>query len=143
MITAFPEIDASNFKLKSDYDLSLRWYDPRLKFRDLNNLTEFNDLSENDKTYLWSPKLEFVNALGPVTKGLDEATSIRLIKEEKDSLPEDFTLDREAKLFSGKTNSIALSRRYSQDHTCKFDLYYFPFDSQVQQFFKILLNSEY
>ena len=36
-----------------------------------------------------------------------------------------------AKVFSGRTNSIALTRRYSQEHSCKFDLYYFPFDAQV------------
>ena len=55
-ISAFPEIDSSNFKVKSDYDLNLRWYDPRLKFRDLHNLTEFNDLTADDKTLLWSPR---------------------------------------------------------------------------------------
>ena len=94
-IGAFPEIDPNSFKLKSDYDLNLRWYDPRLKFRDLNSLEEFNDLDEKVKTHLWTPKLSFVNALGPVSKALDEAASVRLIKEEVDALPEDFSLPRE------------------------------------------------
>ncbi len=36
-----------------------------------------------------------------------------------------------ATLFSGRRNSIELSRRLAQEHTCRFRLYYFPFDSQV------------
>ena len=97
-INAFPDIDSAGFKVKSDYDLSLRWYDPRLKFQDLNNLTEYNDLGPADKTFLWSPRLEISNALGEsVSPGslVDEASSVRVIKEELEAMPEDFSLDRE------------------------------------------------
>ncbi len=113
-ISAFPEVDSAAFRVRSEYDLSLRWYDPRLRFRDLNNLTEFNDLGESDRTYLWSPRLEIPNALGVGSgsgdrKGgaraggerlVDEAASLRLIKEDLEPLAEDFSLDREGTNFS-------------------------------------------
>ncbi|XP_059086853.1 uncharacterized protein LOC131883401 isoform X1 [Tigriopus californicus] len=130
-IGAFPEIDSTNFKVNSDYDINLRWYDPRLKFRDLNNETKFNGLNAEESTHLWSPKLEFVNALGPVKQDRDDFGSLRLIKEETEALPQDFSLSREARLYSGEKNSISLQRRYSLDHSCEFDLYYYPFDTQV------------
>ena len=97
-INSFPDIDSAGFKVKSDYDLSLRWYDPRLKFQDLNNLTEYNDLGPADKTFLWSPRLEISNALGEsVSPGslVDDASSVRVIKEELQAMPEDFSLNRE------------------------------------------------
>lgn len=36
-----------------------------------------------------------------------------------------------AMLFSGKNNSILLTREYYQDYSCEFDLHYYPFDTQV------------
>ena len=97
-INAFPDVDSAGFKVKSDYDLRLRWYDPRLKFQDLHNLTEYNDLGPADRTYLWSPRLEISNALGEaVSPGslVDDASSVRVIKEELEAMPEDFSLSRE------------------------------------------------
>ena len=97
-INAFPNVDSEGFKVKSDYDLRLRWYDPRLKFQDLYNLTEYSDLGPADRTYLWSPRLEISNALGEaVSPGslVDDASSVRVIKEELEAMPEDFSLSRE------------------------------------------------
>ena len=105
-INAFPDVDSAGFKVKSDYDLRLRWYDPRLKFQDLHNLTEYNDLGPADRTYLWSPRLEISNALGEsVSPGslVDDASSVRVIKEELEAMPEDFSLSREGEpaIFEG------------------------------------------
>ncbi len=36
-------------------------------------------------------------------------------------------------LFSGAKNSISLTREYYQECACEFDLYYYPFDTQVIQ----------
>lgn len=34
-------------------------------------------------------------------------------------------------LFSGKTNSILMTREYYQEYSCRFNLLYYPFDTQV------------
>ena len=36
-----------------------------------------------------------------------------------------------AMLFSGKTNSILMTREYYQEYSCRFNLLYYPFDTQV------------
>ena len=36
-----------------------------------------------------------------------------------------------AMLFSGKDNSIYMTREYFQEYSCAFDLKYYPFDTQV------------
>ena len=63
-IFALPSIDTVNLKFTSDLYLNLRWYDPRLQFMNLNNATTLNSLSSEDKKYIWTPRLVFVNALG-------------------------------------------------------------------------------
>ena len=39
-----------------------------------------------------------------------------------------------AMLFSGKDNSIYMTREYFQEYSCAFDLKYYPFDTQVNYF---------
>ena len=97
-ITAFPNLDPSHKEFTSDHTLNLRWYDPRLIFRDLNNKTTFNKLDSKSKKYIWKPQLAFLNALGPTTEEQslhDEFTSVTLNKENKAYLDEDISLPRE------------------------------------------------
>ena len=99
-IAAFPNIDPSHEEFTSDHTLNLRWYDPRLIFRDLSNKTTFNSLNSKDKKYIWKPQLAFLNALGPTAVELnlhDEFTSVTLNKENKEYLNEDISLSREGK----------------------------------------------
>ena len=99
-ITAYPKIDTANQKLTTDFDLNLRWYDPRLIFRDLKADEVFNDLTPEDKKFIWSPRLELPNALGSVPKEFDdESTTVMLSMENEETLPEDFSLDREGMTF--------------------------------------------
>jgi len=44
-MTSYPRIDASNSRITTDYDLNLKWYDPRLIFRNLKPDETFNDLA--------------------------------------------------------------------------------------------------
>ena len=104
-ISAFPKIDPSHEEFTSDHTLNLRWYDPRLIFRDLNNKTTFNNLNPRDKKYIWKPQLSFLNALGPSTEEQslhDEFSSVTLNKENKKYLDEDVSLPREGTFISSK-----------------------------------------
>ena len=112
-ISAFPKIDPSHLEFTSDYSLNLRWYDPRLIFRDLNNKATFNNLDEKDKKYIWKPQLAFLNALGPtvVENNLDDAfASVTLNKEDKEYMEEDISLPREGNVSDNKciTNNIII-----------------------------------
>ncbi len=64
-VLAFPYIETINLKFTADFYLNLKWYDLRIDFRDLNNVTSLNTLSQSDIKRLWTPKLGFTNALGP------------------------------------------------------------------------------
>lgn len=151
-ILAFPDIDNVNLKFTTDFFLNLRWYDLRVDFKDLNNITSLNSLSEKARDTIWTPQLAFVNALGPFQTVADEMTSGVLIREGH-PLQEDLSISTEGKnkvtwvvilwslklfhfnlsamLFSGRENSIMITREYYQEYSCDFDLKYYPFDTQV------------
>jgi len=93
-VLAFTAIETVALKFTSDMYLRLRWYDLRIDFRDLNNVTLLNALSADDKNAIWSPQLAFTNALGPFQTIKDELTSGVLIRE-GNPLPEDITLSTE------------------------------------------------
>ena len=64
-VLAFPFIETVALKFTADFYLNLKWYDLRIDFRDLNNVTSLNTLSRADQDAIWTPKLGFTNALGP------------------------------------------------------------------------------
>ncbi len=45
-------IDTVNLKFSSDYVLTMKWYDARLTFNDLNKDTSFNRLKQEEKLTL-------------------------------------------------------------------------------------------
>ena len=132
-----------------------RWYDLRIDFRDLNNISSLNSMNDNDRSVIWVPKLGFVNALGPFQTVVDDLVTGLLIREDETPLSEEISLPIEgtrevnfiyssrrihlnkafittsAMLFSGKTNSILMTREYYQEYSCNFHLMYYPFDTQV------------
>jgi hypothetical protein len=93
-VLAFPFIETVNLKFTADFFLNLRWYDLRIDFRDLNNVTSLNSLSYTDSEVIWSPRLGFTNALGPFQTVVDRLTSGVLVREDN-PLPEDITLSTE------------------------------------------------
>ena len=62
---------------------------------------------------------------------VDELTTGVLVREDESPEPEDITLSTEAMLFSGRRNAIYLTREYYQEYACRFDLIYYPFDTQL------------
>ena len=86
-------------KFTADFYLNLRWYDSRIYFRDLNNVTSLNALSLQDKEGIWTPRLAFTNALGPLQTEKDSLTTGVLIRN-GNPLPEDISLSTEGESLS-------------------------------------------
>ena len=95
-VLAFPFIETVNLKFTADFFLNLRWYDLRIDFRDLNNITFLNSLSNSDRDAIWTPRLGFTNALGPFQTVMDSLSTGVLVRE-GDPLREDITLSTEGK----------------------------------------------
>ena len=84
-------------KFTADFTLNLRWYEPRLNFYDLNNVTSLNSLSKKDLDRIWTPHI-YVSALGGAHTQSYLSTSGVVIREHN-PLPEDMSLPKEGILF--------------------------------------------
>lgn len=61
----------------------------------MNNITRLNSLDEFDRSNIWVPKLNFVNALGLFQTVVDDLASGVLVREDTAPLPEDMSLSNE------------------------------------------------
>ena len=87
-VLAFPSIETVNLKFTADFYLQLRWFDSRIDYQDLNSVTSLNSLSKLGRDSIWTPRLAFTNALGPVQTLVDELTE-GLLHREGNPLSED------------------------------------------------------
>ena len=124
-------IDTIDLQFTADYYINLRWYDGRLVFKDLNTKSLLNGVQTADLQRLWSPQLAFIDALGPYQTKVDDL-SVATIVLERSPRSDDLSQSLEYYGFDAYTNAINLEREYYQDFACEFDLYYYPFDTQVR-----------
>ena len=129
-ILALPKIDTLGLSFTSDFDLLMRWVDPRLTFFDLRELTELNSLSSRIQSGIWSPKLGFTNA--KIIGGtLVDDTTATIVEKNGLPAPDDVSRGVEASVYSGADCYILQKREYFVDWTCDYNLLFYPFDTQV------------
>ena len=107
-------------------NLIMEWKDYRLTF--VNLQADGNLLDQESKGMIWIPPLQFKNSQRRTLKNDEEAT-ISIIRSGKFRLNEIHEV-HEARLYKGDENDLRYSRRYQMDFKCKYDLVFYPFDSQ-------------
>ena len=125
-----PKIDTLGLSFTADFDLNMRWVDPRLTFFNLREMTDLNSLSFKIQSRIWSPKLGFTNA--KIIGGtLVDDTAATIV--EKNGIPAEDDVKRavEANVYSGADCNILQKREYFVDWTCDYNLLFYPFDTQV------------
>ena len=115
--------------LTLQYILYLEWRDARLNFENLKADSHQNTLDQESKSRIWIPELEFYNTENKDSTINDEKAYITIKREGT------FTLNRPQELkntqiYSGKDNPMTISRVYSTDFICTFDMVWYPFDTQ-------------
>ena len=110
------------------FELSLTWFDDRLTFWNLRNLTDRNVLTKSDTETIWVPRVQFSNTDHHGMLNLEDPRmsvarlggALRTPMEElKDSLR-----------YSGKDNPIIFKKIQAQSFICEFALRSYPFDTQ-------------
>ena len=129
-ILEFPKIDTLGLSYSSDFELLMRWVDPRLTFFDLRELTELYSLSSRIQSGIWSPKLGFTNA--KIIGGtLVDDTTATIVEKNGLPAPDDVSRGVVASVYSGADCYILQKREYFVDWTCNYNLLFYPFDMQV------------
>ncbi len=109
--------------------LSMMWYDQRLEYRNLRLRAESNMVSEEDREKLWIPSLVFNNTDDNLRTILDQDTLFMILREGEHTF-NPLSETSEDLVYSATENRLMLSRLYTIELKCFFELTMFPFDHQ-------------
>ncbi|XP_071530506.1 uncharacterized protein [Panulirus ornatus] len=127
-LTRIAEVDDINMAITLEFWLSLTWIDNRLKLRHLNEKKKDTILSEVDAQKVWQPRYQLVNLDGGQKELLSNNLMVRSANNA--TTPHFNSVDMDP-VYLGAANKISLNQRYIARVTCYFELYAYPFDSQV------------
>nr|XP_027229707.1 glycine receptor subunit alpha-4-like [Penaeus vannamei] len=122
-------IDTTTMLLSVSYNLRMTWFDNRLTFNNLKNLTRLNTVSLDQVAGLWRPRLGFINTDDIQNTAVDADAVTTVVKLDQTFAP-DLSNPYEVEVYRGDTNPISSTRKYSTVYTCNFDLVLYPFDIQ-------------
>ena len=96
----------------------------------LKEYTLLNSMNEKDKDRIWIPNIVFDNCPARTYVQIDALSSLNVIR--RGNFLKKFTFEQnEYQEFQGKENPIIFENIYFLKLTCKFDLHYYPFDTQA------------
>ena len=108
----------------------MSWIDPRVAFLNLKHETYHNILPETEKRFLWCPRVTFSNTPAQDWSVTDNETLVTVRREGAPVVsmdPDTSTVNK----FSGRENSMTMTRVYSTSWLCDYDMANYPFDTQI------------
>ena len=127
---------ASIRESKNEIDLKfmvvLQWLDFRAVYYNLKNESSQNILDEQDVKNLWIPNLFYQNNKdNDNTKTALDRSDLKILRKGKFARSGLEVAD-EIEIFEGSENPIQLSQSLTKEFKCKYELVFFPFDTQVK-----------
>ncbi|XP_042208523.1 uncharacterized protein LOC121856845 [Homarus americanus] len=123
-LKGFSQVDIRDMKLTVDFSIIITWFDLRLRYKNLKDLSDLNFIQPS---LVWTPSLELVNADFPNTyKTAAVLTVVRQSPPEED----DPRLPAHDELYEGSKNPLRLNQKFNAPFSCTMDLRNFPFDNQ-------------
>ena len=131
------DMEETNHKIDFQFQITLEWREnERVKYYNLKKHTSLNALSDTDIEKLWLPIVIYDNTDQKETSRLGEYgngewnTPVSIIREGNFTRSDIDVLD-ETEIFEGGENTISMEQVYTWQFQCKYNLLYYPFDTQV------------
>ena len=112
-ILAFPDISTLQMSFLCDYNLLMRWVDPRLQFYNLVDTFALNSLSASKQAQLWTPILSFPNARQAEGSLVDSGSNTVALKLGS-PLEDDISRSVEAFIYEGVDSPLVMTRYGAQ-----------------------------
>ena len=109
--------------------LKILWFDHRLQFNNLKNITSMNTFPVREKEQLWIPDVVFSNTETREGIEMDRKAFLTVRKLGKYK-PEDIQILANRLVFKGSENPIIYTRPFRVQLTCTFNVAWYPFDFQ-------------
>ena len=113
-------------------ETKLKWFDGRAKFYNLKKEMLLNTIQMKDVERMWISKIIYSNMKGgeKTKETIDDA--IMYVEREGAPAFSGLEIVDENEIFDGKENRLHLHVEFTSVFTCKFQLRFFPFDTQVK-----------
>ena len=109
--------------------LKMKWFDSRLRFKNLKDEIDLNSFLPSENTEIWVPELIFENTEEKPSTSTDDKSTIKVDKLGKFKLS-DIAENQNIQYFAGSENPISTSRFYNQRFICDYQMAWYPFDIQ-------------
>ena len=116
--------------LELKFKISLEWRDARVMFYNIKPDENMNTLTMEEQLDLWTPTLVFWNTKEQLRTVNDKNTFASIKQEGNGSIIEK-EINEDIQVFQGSENSIFLSRVYSSQFYCEYNMAWYPFDIQT------------
>ena len=101
----------------------MSWFDKRITFSNLLEDITKNSLSKKEKSQVWTPRLVFENTKTKLPTLLDDTTIIEVKSVNvSDFTLSDRTFNEAVKQYDGEKNPMIMSRFYSVELHCEFQM---------------------
>ncbi|KAK3850714.1 hypothetical protein Pcinc_042595 [Petrolisthes cinctipes] len=123
------DVQTVKMTMKLSYEIEMSWFDNRLNYFNLKTNDSLNSPRLDTMRKLWSPLVKLLNT-DTIDSSLlaDDATT--LVRRLVPPLGRDEGAAAEVDIYSGEENPLSVSRKYSTEYACRFDLTLYPFDNQ-------------
>ena len=115
---------------RTQFELFLKWKDPRITFWNLKFDQELNTLVSEEASSIWTPIMVLENT-DKKTRTVTDDESLISIFREGDFVRSPITVLENIYYFNGEENSIENSRVYEERWICDYAMNWFPFDTQT------------
>ena len=116
--------------LEMKFKVSLHWLDARLAFYNIKHDENMNSLSLDEQLSLWTPTVVFWNTKDQL-RTLNDENTFGSVKREQNGSIIDKTVNEDIETYEGSKNTLSMSRVYSIQFFCDYDMAWYPFDQQT------------
>lgn len=116
--------------LEVKFKISLQWVDARVTYYNIKPDEKMNSLSLDEQLSLWTPTIVFWNTKEQLRTANDKKTFASIKREANGSIIEK-EISEDIEVYSGSANRITISRVYSIQFYCEYNMRWYPFDQQT------------
>ncbi len=128
-VNQFLKLSETDSYAKIQFQLNLQWMDARLNYDHLDEDSERNVLTEQEKQNIWTPTIVFYNTKDK-SLSINDLKSTILVKKQSQYRISPMSQVWKSKQYHGDKNPLFYYRTYSTEFICEFVLRNYPFDTQ-------------
>ena len=114
------------------FRITLQWVDARVTYYNIKEDENMNSLSLDEQLSLWTPTIVFWNTKEQLRTVNDKNTFANIKRQANGSIIEK-EVNEDIDIYQGSENGISISRVYSIQFYCEYNMAWYPFDIQTCQ----------